>query len=125
MKSYIGMNVSKDPNGTITMRQPVIIDKILNSLGICNESKMHDTPANIILKKYKDGNGSKKEWNHSSVIAQMNFLAGSTTPDIIFAVHQCAKYIIDPNKFHEEAVKRIGHYLNKTTDKGLVFTPVI
>ena len=34
VKSYIGMNVSKYPNGTITMSQPVIIDKILNSLGI-------------------------------------------------------------------------------------------
>ena len=32
------------------MRKPVIIDKILKSLGISNESKIHDTPANFILK---------------------------------------------------------------------------
>ena len=38
-------------NGTITMRQPEIIEKILNSLGICDELKMHDTPENIILTK--------------------------------------------------------------------------
>ena len=37
VKSYLGMNVSKDPNGTINMSQPKIIDKILNSLGICDE----------------------------------------------------------------------------------------
>ena len=36
-KSYLGMNVSKDPNGTITMVQPAIIDKVLNILGTCNE----------------------------------------------------------------------------------------
>ena len=53
----------------------------------------------------------------------MNYFAGTTRPDILFSVHQCAKYSIDPNKFHEEAVKRIGHYLKKTKDKSLVFTP--
>ena len=34
VKYYIGMNVIKYPNGFITMSQPTIIDKILNSLGI-------------------------------------------------------------------------------------------
>ena len=37
--SYIGTNVRKSPNGTITMSQPAIIDKILDSLGIFDESK--------------------------------------------------------------------------------------
>ena len=44
VKSNIGVNSIKDPNGTITMIQPAIIYKILNSLGICDESKMYDTP---------------------------------------------------------------------------------
>ena len=123
MKSYLGMNISKDTNGTITMSQPAIIDKILNSLGICDESKMHDTPANVILTKDEDGNGRKQEWHYHSVIGKMNYLAGTTRPDILFDMHQCAKYSIDPKQSHEEAVKRIGRYLNKTKDKGLVFTP--
>ena len=37
VKSYLGRDVSKYPNGTITMSQPAIIDKILNSLGIHDE----------------------------------------------------------------------------------------
>ena len=53
VESYIGMNVSKDPNVTITMSQPAIIEKTLNSLWICDESKMHDTPANVFLSKIK------------------------------------------------------------------------
>ena len=52
----------------------------------------------------------------------MNYISGTTRPDILFAVHQCAKYSIDPKQSHEEAVKRIGRYLKKTKDKGLVFT---
>ena len=61
VKSYIGMNISKDPNGTITMSQPAIIEKLLNIFGIFNESKMHDTPENVILTIDKDGNRRKQE----------------------------------------------------------------
>ena len=46
VKSYPGMNFSKDQNGTITMSQP----------------------ANVILTKNEDGNGRKKEWRYFSVI---------------------------------------------------------
>ena len=53
----------------------------------------------------------------------MNYLAGTTIPDIIFAVHQCEKYIIDPKQFHKEVVKRIVLYSKKTKNKVLVFTP--
>ena len=56
VKSYLGMNVRKDTNGTITMSQPAIINKILNSLGICDKPKIHDIPANVILKKDEDIN---------------------------------------------------------------------
>ena len=96
------MNFNKDPNGTITMSQPEIINKILNSLGICDEPKMHDTPANIILTKYEYGNERKQECHYCSVIGQMNYLAGTTRPDIIFSVHKCAKYRIYPKQSHEE-----------------------
>ena len=59
VESYLGMNVRKHPNGTITMSQPTIINKILNSQGFCNESKMHDSPENVILTKDEYGNGRK------------------------------------------------------------------
>lgn len=44
-------------------------------------------------------------------------------PDITFAVQQCSRFCINPNKDHEEAVKRICRYLLKTRDKGLVLKP--
>ena len=96
VKSYIGMNASKYPNGTITTSQPAIINKILNTLRICDESKMHDTTANVILKKDENGNGRKQECHYWSVIVQINHLDGTTRPDIIFSVHQFAKYRIYP-----------------------------
>ena len=53
----------------------------------------------------------------------MNYLPGTIRPDILFAVHQCAKYRIYPKQSREESVKRVGRYLKKTKEKGFVFTP--
>ena len=83
------------------MIQPEIIEKILNRLGIFDESKIHDTPANVILTKDKYGNGRKQELHYRSGIAQMNDLAVTNIYNILFAVHQCAKYSMDTNQSHE------------------------
>ena len=61
-------------------------------------SKMHNKPENNILTRDKYGSGGKKEWHYSSVIGQMSYLYGTTIPDIMFSVNQCAKYIIDPKQ---------------------------
>ena len=58
--SYLSMNASKYPNGTLTMSQPAIIEKILKSLGICNESKMNDTQVNFIMTNMKMEMGGSK-----------------------------------------------------------------
>ena len=68
VKYYLGTNVRIDLHGSITTIKPETIDKILNKLGICDEWKIHDTPENVILTKYEDGNGRNQEWHYSSVI---------------------------------------------------------
>ena len=62
---------------------------------------------------------------HSSQknIGMLNFLAGSTRPDVAFAVHQCARFSAEPKKSHETAVKRIAKYLRGTSMRGLSFRP--
>ena len=53
----------------------------------------------------------------------MMFLASSTRPGILIAVHQCVKFNSCPKHIHEEAVKRIWRYLKRTADKGTILTP--
>ena len=84
---------------------------------------MDDTPANVTLTKPASGEDRNQSWNYQSIISMMMFLASSTRPDILFAVHQCAKFNSCPKRIHEEAVKRIGRYLKRTADKGTILTP--
>ena len=53
----------------------------------------------------------------------LNYLAASTRPDVLFAVHQCARFSVNPKLSHERAVKRIVRYLKGTSDKGIILQP--
>ena len=51
------------------------------------------------------------------------YLQGTSRPDIAMAVHQCARFSIDPRISHEKAVKRIDRYLLATKGRGIKFAP--
>ena len=52
----------------------------------------------------------------------LNYLTSTTRPDLAMAVHQAARFCIDPKLSHERAINRVGKYLIGTV-KGLVFKP--
>ena len=68
---------------------------------------------------------AKRDWptSYTSVIGMMLYLASNTTPDISFAVHQCARFTNSTKVSHKTGVKRTCRYLQVTKDNGLVFNP--
>ena len=69
----------------------------------------------------EQGHDRKCSWNYRQAIGMLNYLQGSTRPDISFAVHQCARFCQEPKLCHERAVRRIGRYLLGTKDRGIVY----
>ena len=126
VSTYLGVQVVKDDeDGTLTLTQPFPIDRILQSLGSAvKDANTKRTPAQFkhILHKYEFGPARKQDWNYRSVIGMLNYLA-ATRPDILFAVHQCARFSSNPKLSHEQAVKRIVRYLKGTVDRGLTLRP--
>ena len=104
------------------MIQLHFIQRIIDALGIQDESKMHDTPTNVILNRDESGKKQTQDWNYRSLIGMMSYLASTPRPGILFPVHQCARFCSCPKRSHEEAVKRIGCYLKRTKDKGMICT---
>ena len=51
------------------------------------------------------------------------YLMGSVCQELAMAVHQCARFSIDPKRSHEQVVMCIGKYLIGTKDKGIIYTP--
>jgi hypothetical protein len=50
----------------------------------------------------------------------LQYLPGHSTPDITFAVSQCARFLHSPKLSHEEALEQVGFYLNGSIDEGLL-----
>ena len=66
---------------------------------------------------------STYKWDYRSVLGKLNFLEKSTRPDIAYATHQCARFLIDPKQSHGMAVKHIGRYLLGARNLGLIIRP--
>ena len=113
-------------SGEIHLTQPYLTKRILDLLGTAVEdTNTKRTPAEhkSMLHKDLEGPERKQDWSYRSAIGMLNYLASSTRPDILYAVHSAARFSANPKLIHEQAVKRICRYLKGTSDKGIILKP--
>jgi Reverse transcriptase (RNA-dependent DNA polymerase) len=92
VSDYLGVNIDRQDEKTVTLSQPKLIQTILDDLGLKEDSITLPMPApsTQVLHAYANSNPHKEDWHYRSIIGKINFLAQSTRPDISYAVHQCA-----------------------------------
>jgi hypothetical protein len=95
---------------------------VLNGLEFTAKTKPQYTPAASTRKLHRDplGKPYKEAWECQSIIGRLNCIEKSTRIDLSYAVHQCARFCLDPKESHSDAVKRIGRYLIGTKEKGII-----
>jgi hypothetical protein len=123
VSAYLGIQVDRKETSDgleFHLTQPARIARIIASVPL-KDQRLHDTPAGRIL--YKGGEPRKTDFHDRSAIGQMNYLTASARPELMMAVHQCARFSSDPRLQHEQAVKRIVRYLKRTSGKGLILRP--
>jgi hypothetical protein len=124
VSGFLGVDIKKDEvNGEITLTQTGLINKIIKALDI-DDLPPVDTPANEVLGKDEDGDPATCTFNYASVIGALWYLYGHSRPDLGFAVSQAARFTFNPKRSHELALIRIGQYLKKTPDKGMILKPM-
>ena len=123
LKEYLGVEVKKISHTVFELKQPYLIEKILNIL-VNDTSNPRPVPAlKDPLRKDLEGPDRIYPWNYRSVIGMLNYLQGSTRPDIAMAVHQCARFTESPKLSHERAILYISRYLKGTADRGIIYKP--
>jgi Reverse transcriptase (RNA-dependent DNA polymerase) len=121
--AFLGVEVTRKPEGEIEMTQKGLIEKILKT---CNmmDSNPKKTPCNLTpLGADLEGADPTGRFDYASVVGMLMYLSSNSRPDIQMAVHQCARFTHFPKKSHEEAIMRICRYLKGTSTKGLIFNP--
>jgi hypothetical protein len=121
---YVRVNISKLQDGSYKFTQRALIDSIINDVGL-NDSKSKPVPAKVSLQlhAFKVNPPFDMDFNYRSAVGKLNYLAQTTQPDIMYAMHQIAKYSSDPGQTHGEAILYLIRYLKKTRDLGLKFKP--
>ena len=122
---FLGVEMKHHKDGSIEMTQKHLINRILEVCRIdISELNGRDTPAvKPLLHKDLSGEKRKQDWNYRSAVGMLNYLASSTRPDLVMAVHQCARFNNSPMLSHERAITRICHYLLTTHDQGILYNP--
>jgi hypothetical protein len=89
------------------------------------DAKVKPVPAkaSLQLHAFKDKPTLDLNFNYRSEVGKLNYLAQTTRPDIMYALHQIAKYSSDPRHSHGEAILYLVCYLKKTRNLGLKFKP--
>jgi len=121
---YIGVNLSKDED-TFHFTQRALIDSIIEDAGLTNSRKTKPVPAKSsqLLHSFPNSPPFDGPFNMRSIVGKLNYLAQTTRPDIMQAVHAIAKYASNPKKEHGDAVLYLVMYLKKTRHIGLLFKP--
>jgi hypothetical protein len=128
--TYLGIDVKKRQRKDglaneleYSLTQPHLTKRIIEFLAL-SDSRIHTTPAEDkkLLDRDEEGPGRTYQWSYRSIMGMLNYLCG-TRPDILFAVHQCARFCENPKLSHEKAVKRIVRYLKRTPTEGIVLRP--
>ena len=94
---YVGVSIKKLRDGSYKFTQQALIDVIINNVEI-NDSRTKPVPAKVSLRlhAFKDETTFDLDFNYRSVVGKLSYLAQTTCPDIMYAVHQIAKYSSDP-----------------------------
>ena len=121
---FLGVDVHRDTeNDRIVMTQKGLIDRIVKALE-CESLPAKKTPAeHDALGSDKDGELPQAAFNYASVVGMLQYLQAHSRPDLTFAVSQCARFIHNTRRSHEIALLRIGQYLKRTANDGLILRP--
>jgi len=115
--------IKKLDGNRIELTQTGLIKRILEAMGF-EGANPKATPAETeALPADKLGIVLEPSFNYVSVIGMLQDLQGYIRLDISFAVSQFSRYIHCHTNMHIMALKRIGRYLLKTLEKGIILKP--
>ena len=125
---YVGVNIKKQGDGSYEFMQPMLTQKIIEDVRLGPRTTKKHIPmcAQRLIHHHLDSPPhDESKFLYQSVIGKLNYIYQFTWPEILYAVHQCARFSSNPRKEHTFVVEYIGRYLKGTSELGLSFSPDI
>jgi hypothetical protein len=125
-KPYLGMELTRLPNGDLFISQKRYIQQILEDFGMDNcRPSPYPMNAGLKLEFSPDEEGHLDNefspTNYRMGTGDLQFLASQTQPDIAYAVNYLSRFNSRPNKACWQALKHILRYLKGTAEHGILY----
>jgi hypothetical protein len=106
--NYAGVNIKMMKDRSYEFTQQALIDSIIQDVSL-NDAKTKPAPAKVaqLLHAHKDAPSFDLDFNYPSVVGKLNYLAQTTCPDVMYAVHPVAKFSADPREPHGNAIMHL------------------
>ena len=111
----------------ITVTQPAYIATLLETFGLTGAKTATTPNASDILNTTAHLNEclDVKQYNCSSLVGSLRYLADSTRPDIAFITGYLGRFSHQPKKLHWQAGLRVLRYLKETPHRGLTYSTTL
>ena len=126
-KKIIGIEVLQQEGGAVSIHQMQFLDDLLERYNMtdCRSAK---TPLNSTLElccgePTCDGCERADGKLYRGMIGRLLYLAGSTRPDISFAVSSLSRFLVNPHAQHLKAAKHLLRYLKGTRELRITYEP--
>jgi hypothetical protein len=123
INKYLGLMITDINSSTFEMSQPFLVCRILEFFSLDeHKTKGRDTPVGKpLLNRNLDGVPCKHPWLYRGAVGMLSYLGNSVRPEIQMAVHQTARFLVNPMRSHELAIMRISWYLCNNCKRGIIY----
>ena len=120
---YLGLMIRDIDSNTFEMSQPFLICWILEFLSLDeNKTKGRNTPVGTpLLNGDLNGVQRKHPWLYHGAVGMRSYLGNCLRPEIQMAVHQTARFSVNPMRSHELAIMRTGRHLCNNCEQGIIY----
>jgi hypothetical protein len=118
-KDHLGIEITREQDGSISVSQPIYISKLLEKFGMadCNPVSTPSDGTPLTAEGIPAENVPYRE-----LIGTLIYLMLATRPDISWTVKELARFSHAPTKAHWKAAKRVLGYLKKTKDLKITYS---
>jgi len=120
---FLGMQITRAPNGGITIDQNGYIRQILKRFGM-DDCKGVSTPfaTGSRLEGANDMTSTVEIKEYQGMVGSLMYAMLCTRPDLAYAVQQLSQFNANPTNAHLQAAKRVFRYLQSTRSMGLMYS---
>ena len=115
-KRFLGIEIERGEDGSISICQRTYIDTILKRFGQ-QDAKSAKTPldhqVDLANTNCEDKTANRKEY--LSIVGSLMYAALGSRPDIAFSVTALSRYNVQPLEMHLTAARRVLRYLKMTS----------